>query len=72
MPELPRLIASEAEWLLQQHGFAWISSKRHGRLYQKGSTRVVLPIHVAGALHPKIVRQVFVSLKLEPEPSSKP
>lgn len=51
--------AKEAERLLLQHDFFWIRTKGSHRIYQKDTTRVVIPFHVGKSLHPKIVKEVL-------------
>ncbi len=69
MPKLPRLTAAEAEALLQKAGFTLLRSKGSHRIYAKGSQRVILPFHAGRILHPKLVKQVLVSLSDKPDPT---
>jgi predicted RNA binding protein YcfA (HicA-like mRNA interferase family) len=63
MPRQPRLTADEAEQILFQAGFEMIRSKGSHRIYRKGGTRVVIPFHSGETLHPKIVKQMYVSIE---------
>lgn len=58
MPRAPRLTSEQAERLLLDNGFALLRSRGSHRIYLKGNTRVVVPHHAGGTLHPKIVRQI--------------
>ena len=62
LPRLPRLTARDAEKLLFDAGFDRIRSKGSHRIYQKDSTRVVVPFHSGKILHPKIVKQVVEAI----------
>ena len=62
LPRLPRLTARNAEKLLFDAGFNQIRSKGSHRIYQKNSTRVVVPFHSGKILHPKIVKQVVEAI----------
>ena len=59
MPKLPVMTAKEAEALLLNAGFVWISSKGSHRIYRKDKRLMVIPFHGSKALHPKIVKQVI-------------
>lgn len=63
LPKQPRLNANEAEKLLFQSGFALIRTQGSHRIYQKDSTRVVIPFHGKKILHPKIVKQVVDAIQ---------
>jgi predicted RNA binding protein YcfA (HicA-like mRNA interferase family) len=52
----------EAEAMLLRAGFQLVRTKGSHRIYQRGSSRIVLPFHVGRDLHPKVVRQVLDAL----------
>ncbi|QBL11249.1 type II toxin-antitoxin system HicA family toxin [Campylobacter helveticus] len=58
MPELPKLIAKEAEKLLFENGFNIDRQKGNHRIYIKNSYRIVLPHHSGKILHPKIIKEL--------------
>jgi predicted RNA binding protein YcfA (HicA-like mRNA interferase family) len=62
LPRLPRLTAKEAEELLLKAGFVLMRSKGSHRIFFKGSTRVVVPVHSGKILHPKTVQQVLQAI----------
>jgi predicted RNA binding protein YcfA (HicA-like mRNA interferase family) len=59
LPKQPRLTAPELEARLLKAGFTLIRSKGSHRIYQRGASRVVVPLHGQRTLHPKIVRQAL-------------
>ncbi|RAX56800.1 hypothetical protein CCZ01_08440 [Helicobacter monodelphidis] len=59
MPELPKLIAKEAEKILLQNGFIIDRQKGSHRIYIKNTYRMVLPHHTGKILHPKIIKELF-------------
>lgn len=63
LPKLPRLNAKEAEKLLLKAEFILIRSQGSHRIYQKATTKVVIPFHGSKILHPKIVKQVIDAIK---------
>lgn len=63
MPKQPRLTAHDLEARLLKAGFELIRSKGSHRIYQQGSTRVVMPFHSQRTLHPKIARQALDAIE---------
>jgi predicted RNA binding protein YcfA (HicA-like mRNA interferase family) len=62
LTKLPRITAAEAEKLLLKAGFSLSRSKGSHRIYNKGSTRVVVPFHAGETLHPKIIKEVYEAI----------
>lgn len=53
----------EAERALLRSGFELVRSKGSHRIYGKGTQRVTVPFHSGEVLHPKIIKQVLVTIE---------
>ncbi len=65
MPPLPRLTAKELIELVEKHGFQCVRQKGSHKIYRNAlGERITIPFHGAKIIHPKIIKQIFMLLKL--------
>ncbi|MBI5815736.1 MAG: type II toxin-antitoxin system HicA family toxin [Nitrospinae bacterium] len=63
MAKTPRLTYRELESMLMKAGFELVRIKGSHRIFMKSASRVVVPFHSGGTLHPKIIKKALETIK---------
>ena len=65
MPKLPRFTAKKMVRILEKQGFVCVRQSGSHMIYRnEDGIRVTLPFHGSKILHPKIVKQILLILKM--------
>jgi predicted RNA binding protein YcfA (HicA-like mRNA interferase family) len=68
MPKLPRLTARELAKILEGQGFRMVRQSGSHQIYKNSAgIRATVPFHGSTILHPKIIKQILLDLKLTVE-----
>lgn len=68
MPKLPRFTAKDIIKLLEKRGFLLVRQSGSHMIYRNSEgVRTTVPFHGSKILHPKIIKQILIDLKLKIE-----
>ncbi len=66
MPKLPRLTAKDLIKVLEKNGFILVRQSGSHMIYKnKENIRATVPFHGNKIIHPKIIKQILIDLKLD-------
>lgn len=65
MPKLPRLTAKDLIRLLEKRGFKLVRQHGSHMIYRNSEgIRATVPFHGAKIIHPKIIKQILLDLRI--------